>query len=106
MRTGLRDVLYGPAGRYMRGDTEFALVAPDIGTRTERAEDPAVRAEMRRRLQEQDGDHSLELFDLDTAGERLWVEDSLPGARTTQIRAADLARSEEHTSELQSRGHL
>ena len=94
MRTGLRDVLYGPAGRYMRRDTEFALVAPDIGTRTERAEDPAVRAEMRRRLQEQDGDHSLEIFDLDTAGERLWVDDSLPGARETQIRAADIARGQ------------
>ena len=94
MRTGLRDVLYGPAGRYMRRDTEFALVAPDIGTRTERAEDPAVRAEMRRRLQEQDGDHSLEIFDLDTAGERLWVDDSLPGARETQIRAVDIARGQ------------
>lgn len=94
MRTGLRDVLYGPAGRYMRRDTEFALVAPDIGTRTERAEDPAVRAEMRRRLQEQDGDHSLEIFDLDTAGDRLWVDDSLPGARETQIRAADIARGQ------------
>lgn len=94
MRTGLRDVLYGPAGRYMRRDTEFALVAPDIGTRTERAEDPAVRAEMRRRLQEQDGDHSLEIFDLDTAGDRLWVDDSMPGARETQIRAADIARGQ------------
>ena len=94
MRTGLRDVLYGPAGRYMRRDTEFALVAPDIGTRTERAEDPAVRAEMRRRLQEQDGDHSLEIFDLDTAGDRLWVDDSLPGARETQIRAVDIARGQ------------
>ncbi len=94
MRTGLRDVLYGPAGRYMRRDTEFALVAPDIGTRTERAEDPAVRAEMRRRLQEQDGDHSLEIFDLDTAGDRLWVDDSMPGARETQIRAVDIARGQ------------
>ena len=94
MRTGLRDVLYGPAGRYLRRDTEFALVAPDIGTRTERAEDPAVRAEMRRRLQEQDGDHSLEIFDLDTAGDRLWVDDSMPGARETQIRAVDIARGQ------------
>lgn len=90
MRTGLRDVLYGPAGQYMRRETEHALIAPDIGTRTNRAEDPAVRAEMRRRLQEQGGDHALEIFDLDAAGERLWVDDSLPGATDTQVRAADV----------------
>ena len=90
MRTGLRDVLYGPAGRYMRRETEFTLVAPEIGTRAERAEDPAVRAEMRRRLQQQGGDHALEIFDLDAAGERLWVDESLPGAQDTQVRAADI----------------
>src|SRR5699024_11603022 len=44
MRTGLRDVLYGPAGRDMRRDTEFGLVAPVIGTRTERAGGAPVRA--------------------------------------------------------------
>ena len=94
MRSGLRDVLYGPAGRYLRRDTQFALVAPDIGTRTERAKDPAVRAELRRRLQEREGDHSLEIFDLDAAGERLWVDDSLPGATDTQIRGADVERGQ------------
>lgn len=94
MRSGLRDVLYGPAGRYMRRDTRSALVAPDVGTRTDRAKDPAVRAELRRRLQEREGDHSLEIFDLDAAGERLWVDDSLPGVRDTQIRGADIERGQ------------
>jgi hypothetical protein len=92
MRTGLRDVLYGPAGDYMRRESPYALVAPDIGTRADRAKDPAVRAALRKRLQAEGGDHTLEIFDLDTAGERLWVDDSEPGARDTAVRAADLAR--------------
>ncbi|UYG17300.1 hypothetical protein BRM3_02380 [Brachybacterium huguangmaarense] len=48
MQGGLRDVVYGPAGRYMRRRTPFALIAPPIGTRTELAADPFVRARMRR----------------------------------------------------------
>lgn len=91
MRTGLRDVLYGPAGDYMRRETPYSLVAPDIGTRAQRAEDPAVRAEQRRRLQAQGGDHALAIFDLDASGERLWVDDSAPGATGTAVRQADLA---------------
>lgn len=91
MRNGLRDVFYGPAHRYMRRETEHALVAPDIGTRADRARDPAVRAHLRQRLQADGKDHSLELFDLDAAGERLWIDESLPGARTTEVRAADVA---------------
>lgn len=92
MRTGLRDVLYGPAGDYMRRQSPYALVAPDVGTRSDRAKDPAVRAALRRRLQEGADDHALEIFDLDAAGERLWVDDSEPGASDTAVRAADLAR--------------
>lgn len=92
MRSGLRDVLYGPAGGYMRRRSPYALVAPDIGTRADRAKDPAVRAALRKRLQAEGGDHTLEIFDLDAAGERLWVDDSEPGATDTAVRAADLAR--------------
>ncbi|WP_394214057.1 hypothetical protein [Brachybacterium vulturis] len=92
MRAGLRDVLYGPAGDFMRRESPYALVAPDLGTRAERAEDPAVRAALRKRLQAGGGDHSLEIFDLDIAGERLWVDDSDPGASDTAVREADLAR--------------
>ncbi|MGO1978460.1 hypothetical protein [Brachybacterium tyrofermentans] len=91
MRRGLRDVLYGPAGDYMRRETPYSLVAPDIGTRAQRAEDPAVRAEQRRRLQAQGGDHALAIFDLDASGERLWVDDSAPGAKDTAVRQAELA---------------
>lgn len=91
LRSGLRYVLYGPAGDFMRRETPHALVAPDIGTRADRAQDPAVRAALRKRLQADGGDHALELFDLDAAGERLWVDDSAPGARPTQVREADLA---------------
>lgn len=91
MRSGLRDVFYGPAGWYMQRESPYALVAPEIGTRAERAKDPAVRAELRRRLQEQAGDHSLQIFDLDRAEERLWVDESLPGATDTAVRAADVA---------------
>ena len=46
---------------------------------------------LRQRLQADGKDHSLELFDLDAAGERLWIDESLPGARTTEVRAADVA---------------
>ncbi|MFC7375036.1 hypothetical protein ACFQS2_10755 [Brachybacterium sp. GCM10030267] len=92
MRGGLRDVLYGPAGNYTRRETPYALVAPEIGTRTQHAQDPAVRAAMRKRLQEQGGQNSLAIFDLDAAGERLWVDDSQPGAKDTAVREADLAR--------------
>lgn len=92
MRSGLRDVLYGPAGRYMRRESPYVLVAPDIGTRADRARDPAVRAALRKRLQAERGDHSLEIFDLDAAGERLWVDDSEPGATDTAVREADLSR--------------
>lgn len=92
MKSGLRDVLYGPAGRYMRRSTPYALVAPDVGTRAQRAKDPAVRAALRQRLQAEGGDHTLEIFDLDAAGERLWVDDSAPGATDTEVRQADLAQ--------------
>lgn len=91
MRTGLRDVLYGPAGNFMRRQTPHSLIAPDVGTRTQRAEDPAVRAALRKRLQAQGGDHTLEIFDLDASGERLWVDDNAPGAKDTGVRQADLA---------------
>lgn len=92
MRVGLRDVLYGPAHRYMRREAPHALVAPDIGTRADRAKDPAVRAHLRQRLKGSGEEHALEIFDLDAAGERLWVDDSLPGATSTQVREADVAR--------------
>lgn len=92
MRSGLRDVLYGPAGDYTRRETPHSLVAPDIGTRTQRGQDPAVRAALRKRLQAQGGEHSLEIFDLDASGERLWVDDSAPGATDTAVREADLVR--------------
>lgn len=94
MRTGLRDVLYGPAGDHMRRETPYALVAPEIGTRADRAADPAVRAALRKRLQADGGDHALEIFDLDAAGpgERLWVDDAELGATDTAMRKADLAR--------------
>lgn len=92
MRSGLRDVLYGPAGDFMRRQSPYILVAPDVGTRADRAKDPAVRAALRKRLQASGGDHSLEIFDLDAAGERLWVDDSEPGATDTAVREVDLAR--------------
>ncbi|GAA1485469.1 hypothetical protein [Brachybacterium fresconis] len=92
MKSGLRDVLYGSAGNFMRRETPYALVAPDLGTRAQRAKDPAVRAALRQRLQVEGGDHTLAIFDLDAAGERLWVDDDEPGARDTAVRAADLAQ--------------
>lgn len=92
MRSGLRDVLYGPAGGYMRRETPYALVAPEFGTRADRAKDPAVRAALRKRLQADGGDHALEIFDLDAAGERLWVDENAPGASDTAVRQADLAQ--------------
>lgn len=92
MKSGLRDVLYGPAGVYMRRETPYALVAPEFGTRADRAQDPAVRAALRKRLQADGGDHALEIFDLDAAGERLWVDENAPGASDTAVRQADLAQ--------------
>ncbi|WP_114854165.1 hypothetical protein [Brachybacterium sp. YJGR34] len=92
LRDGLRDVLYGPAGDYMRREASYALVAPDIGTRAERGRDPAVRAALRRRLAEEGGDPALAILDIDQAGERLWVDDEEPGARDTAVREADLAQ--------------
>src|SRR5699024_9198340 len=92
MRARLRAGLYGPAGDDLRRESAYALVAPEVGTRADRAKDPAVRAALRRRLQAGGGDHSLEIFDLDAAGERLWVDDSAPGASTAAVREADLAR--------------
>lgn len=61
MQSGLREVVYGPAGRYMRRRAPFALVAPPIGTRAQLAADPFVRARMRQLGQDgtvtpQDGD--------------------------------------------------
>ncbi|WP_010532887.1 hypothetical protein [Brachybacterium squillarum] len=91
MRRGARDVFYGPAGRYMRRESSYALVAPELGTRADRAADPAVRAAQRRRLLEQHGEHAAALMALDTAGERLWVDGSEPGARDTAVRAADVS---------------
>lgn len=91
MKSGLRDLLYGAAGKYTRREAPHALVAPDIGTRAQRAKDPAVRAALRQRLQADGGDHTLAIFDLDAAGERLWVDDSEPGAKDTGVREADLA---------------
>ena len=92
MKGGLRDVLYGPAGDFMRRETPYALVAPEFGTRADRAKDPAVRAALRKRLQADGGDHALEIFDLDAAGERLWVDENAPGASDTAVRQADLAQ--------------
>lgn len=92
MKSGLRDVLYGPPGDFMRRETPYALVAPDFGTRADRAKDPAVRAALRKRLQADGGDHALEIFDLDAAGERLWVDENAPGASDTAVRQADLAQ--------------
>ncbi|MDN5822481.1 MAG: hypothetical protein L0H39_13475, partial [Brachybacterium sp.] len=96
MRSGLRDVLYGPAGGFMRRESPYALVAPDVGTRADRARDPVVRAALRTRLRAGAGDPDapplLEIFDLDAAGERLWVDDSDPGATDTAVREADLSR--------------
>jgi hypothetical protein len=51
-----------------------------------------VRAALRKRLQADGGDHALEIFDLDASGERLWVDDSAPGATDTAVREADLAQ--------------
>ncbi|OFT47760.1 hypothetical protein HMPREF3159_13835 [Brachybacterium sp. HMSC06H03] len=92
MKSGLRDVLYGPPGDFMRRQTPYALVAPEFGTRADRAKDPAVRAALRKRLQADGGDHALEIFDLDAAGERLWVDENAPGASGTAVRQADLAQ--------------
>ena len=92
MKSGLRDVLYGPPGDFMRRQTPYALVAPEFGTRADRAKDPAVRAALRKRLQADGGDHALEIFDLDAAGERLWVDETAPGASDTAVRQADLAQ--------------
>ncbi|AXK46240.1 hypothetical protein [Brachybacterium saurashtrense] len=92
MRTGLRDVLYGPAGDYMRREVPYALIAPDIGTRTDRGRDPAVRAAQRARLLAAGGEHGPALAGLDASGERLWVDENAPGASDTAVREADLAR--------------
>ena len=92
LRRDLRTILYGPAGDYMRRPVPFRLIAPAIGTRAQRAADPAVRAEMRRRIVAEGGD-PYGLRDLDAeAGERLWVDGALPGAQDTQVRAGDVER--------------
>lgn len=91
MRTGLRTVLYGPAGRYMRRDVPHALVAPEIGTRAELAKEPVVRAAMRERLRAEGGEHALEVFDLDDAGERLWVDESAADTAQTRVRGEDVS---------------
>ncbi|PWH06302.1 hypothetical protein DEO23_04770 [Brachybacterium endophyticum] len=59
MRHHLRYVIYGPAGRYMRRRTPTALVAPLLGTREERAQDPVVIAEIRRRREATASEHDL-----------------------------------------------
>ncbi|MCW1805052.1 hypothetical protein [Brachybacterium squillarum] len=90
LRRDARTVLYGPAGRYTRRATPFRLVAPSRGTRAQRAADPAVRAEMRRRIAAEGGD-PFGLRDLDAeAGDRLWVDDSQPGARAAEVRQGDV----------------
>lgn len=92
MRERARDVFYGPPGRYMRRETPYALVVPEFGTRAERADDPAVRAQMRRRMRAEQGEEALALFDVDDRGERLWVDDSQPGARPVQLADHDVQR--------------
>lgn len=47
LRDGLRDIVYGPAGDYMRRRSPWSRIAPEIGTRAELAQDPAVRARRR-----------------------------------------------------------
>ena len=90
LRRDARTVLYGPAGRYTRRATPFRLVAPSLGTRAQRAADPAVRAEMRRRIAAE-GRDPFGLRDLDAeAGDRLWVDDSQPGARAAEVRPGDV----------------
>lgn len=63
MRRGLREVVYGPAGRYVRRPVPWMLVAPLHGTRADRAADPRVRAEQRRREIDAAGVHGLLLLD-------------------------------------------
>lgn len=88
MREGLRDVVYGPAGWYMRRRTPYALVAPEAGTRAERAEDPLVRAEMRRR--EQSGAEGRS--DASGSDDRDRTEHLPPGALPSQIDDDMIAR--------------
>lgn len=46
MRSSLRDMVYGPAGVYMRRRTRWARVTPERGTRTQMAQDPVMRGRM------------------------------------------------------------
>lgn len=55
MREGLRDVLYGPEGRYMRRRTRWARLVPELGTRTQLAADPVIAARIRREEPPTDG---------------------------------------------------
>lgn len=60
MRHHLRYVVYGRAGAFMRRRTPWAMVAPLYGTRADRAEDPVVIAEIRRRRRSEVGEYGLE----------------------------------------------
>ncbi|MBK0330976.1 hypothetical protein I8D64_06110 [Brachybacterium sp. MASK1Z-5] len=60
MRRHLRYVVYGRAGAYMRRRTPWAMVAPLFGTRADRADDPVVIAEIRRRRRAEVGEYGLE----------------------------------------------
>lgn len=60
MRRHLRYVVYGRAGSFMRRRTPWAMVAPQYGTRADRADDPVVIAEIRRRRRAAVGEHGLE----------------------------------------------
>jgi hypothetical protein len=94
MRGGLREVLYGPAGWYMRRDTPWAAVTPRSGTRTAMAQDPARRARMEQRLREADGPNALVAFDAGERVQRLWVDDAQPGARDVVLDQDMIARGE------------
>lgn len=69
MRRHLRYVVYGRAGAFMRRRTPWAMVAPLFGTRADRAEDPVVLAEIRRRRRAEVGEHGLEPVGPDPDGE-------------------------------------
>lgn len=94
MRHHLRYVIYGPADRYMRRAAPIALVAPEQGTRADRARDPEVRAEVRRRIRLQGENADPALIALDEGSSEFWVDDSLPGATDHAADAEAIARGE------------
>lgn len=87
MREALRTMVYGPAGRFMRRDVPWELVALPRSTRAEQAEDPLVRA---RRREQQEDPHGLAVGEtVSLSPEQARAAQALAEGRLPSFGAAD-----------------